>query len=353
MKPMEKFVPFGPKLNAKGDDEKMPKQPQSGKKELEKLQIQTQRLTSASETPETNGHAQPQSSRPWEVPTMSDMELSLDAVVPYSDLTRTVANFLYENVVRAPDINVGHLEVEAKLGTIYTSDDHRISVPVITECVVQDGVTRRFESKMTMEQHKALNNYLNTETTRSHGTKGRIPIKYEHLRQVDSFYNCPQFFLDSLPDPVKQVLQRSRHSPRVRVTRDAKSGEVLATIVKIRIKNMEIHCPQEHFDYRISASLELDYPHAIEGLVDTNGRGDRTSRTKDRLSYQHQCMSIDLTQVTPENGGEKTHELELELDEKTLKEQGMLASEGAPNNYEALVGVFLNYVRAVNRACKV
>ena len=120
--------------------------------------------------------------------------------------------------------------------------------------------------------------------------------------------------------------------------------------MKVRVADKEVYCPREAFDYRISVSLELDYPHSLDGLAETNGNGDLNIRSKDRLSYKHQCMSIDLTQVTTPGAGEKSHELEIEMDTNLIVEQGKRMQAGAPNNYEELVEIFLNYIRVVNRA---
>lgn len=98
--------------------------------------------------------------------------------------------------------------------------------------------------------------------------------------------------------------------------------------------------------------MEVNYPDSTATLVEYRERNDaRMGRLKDRLSYKHQDVSVDLTQVTPEAGGTKVHELELELDSIPLVEQARLAQEGRPNDYERQVGLFMNYVRVINRAC--
>jgi hypothetical protein len=196
-----------------------------------------------------------------------------------------------------------------------------------------------------------LNEYLNTETRRSVSSKGRLPINYRHIREKDTFYDAPQAFLDSLPQPLKDVQGRYRHTPKVRVTTDQKSGEVVAKIIKFRIQDLEIHYPRDAFDVRVSVSFEVNYPGPVELLVPATKEGVPSSRVKDRLSYLHQGISIDLTQVTSANeGDQQLHELELELDTIPLVEQGKLCKQGRANDYEPMVGVFLNYIRAINRA---
>lgn len=175
-----------------------------------------------------------------------------------------------------------------------------------------------------------------------------MPIKYRHVHEQDTFYDVPAGFISSLPQPLQDVQSRSRRPPRVRVTTDQKTGKLLAKIVKFRISDIEIHCPGNAFDVRVSVSFELDYRGPVEELVPL---GPKASRGKNRLSYLHQSISIDLTQVTPGNPDEKQlHELELEMDVALLVEQGQLCAQGRPNDYEPMVGVFLNYIRAINRA---
>lgn len=115
--------------------------------------------------------------------------------------------------------------------------------------------------------------------------------------------------------------------------------------------DLQIFCPCNYFDIRISVSAELNYPHSVDGLrQQLDNRGVPQSRTKDRLSYIHQDISVDLTQVTSTDGV-KVHELELEIDTNLLTEHARLVNEGQPNDYEELVGILLNHVKALNRAC--
>lgn len=71
------------------------------------------------------------------------------------------------------------------------------------------------------------------------------------------------------------------------------------------------------------------------------------SRRKDRISYSHQMLQIDLTQV---GGGTQTttpvHELEIEFkDARLLLQQAALEDRQEPNNYLEMVQVFLNNIR--------
>jgi polynucleotide 5'-triphosphatase len=154
-----------------------------------------------------------------------------------------------------------------------------------------------------------------------------------------------------MPPQLQEIRQRfPNHTPRVRVTTDLITYQIKAQIVKLRVADLHIYCPRNNFDVRISVAAEVKYPHAVTGLREHQENNSSQGRKKDRLSYKHQDISIDLTQVTQDQG-EKLHELELEIDTNLLAEQARLAIEGQPNDYEELVGIFLNYVKVLNRAC--
>ena len=72
---------------------------------------------------------------------------------------------------------------------------------------------------------------------------------------------------------------------------------------------------------------------------------------KDRLSYSHQAYQIDLTQVTDGGGGgDKTHELEVEVSSAEVRKQMKLLQEGKENELERLIKVFLDNVKVLSRA---
>ena len=114
--------------------------------------------------PQMNGHtasgsAQPQGEEkarnsqllqmPWE-PTFTD-------VAPSDELLREVANYLYIEMLRRPDLGagdtkVGSIEIEAKIGTLVNrGSNDRIRLPVTTMTVLTRDYSRdlRFESFMT------------------------------------------------------------------------------------------------------------------------------------------------------------------------------------------------------------
>src|SRR5271154_7058243 len=116
-------------------------------------------------------------------------------------------------------------------------------------------------------QHRTLNNFLNTlvaETLPSPSqSSARVPIEHTHLRETDTFYDLTPEGIRSLPPSLTQWLQHGRrtsaHRPRVRITLDRDTGAPKARIIKSRISDLDVYCPGNAFDYRISISIEAPF----------------------------------------------------------------------------------------------
>jgi hypothetical protein len=82
-------------------------------------------------------------------------EPSITGQKPLEELAKNVADFLYLNVVANPDMGEitsrgVQFEIEAKLGTLISKDTNgRVSLPVATECILQDNGRIAFRSSMT------------------------------------------------------------------------------------------------------------------------------------------------------------------------------------------------------------
>ncbi|KAL9084002.1 MAG: hypothetical protein Q9165_008278 [Trypethelium subeluteriae] len=294
-------------------------------------------------------------------------ERSITNVEPYNDLTRIVTDFIYSELGQWPETAVsdvggnvspnGQIEIEAKLGTLVDKGtNERIRLPVVS-AVILDLEARKqiaFESYMTEHQHKALNDFLNAEVQKSHvrpppGQRPRIKIHYEHKRERDSFHELTQAGFQTLPASARQIIESQGLLKRtkVRITKDQKSGRESARIVKCRLVDLDIFCPREAFDVRISINLEIAY----QGEIDESTKVKFPDRVKDRLSYLHQAYQVDLTQVTGGAGsGEKTHELEVEISSAEVRRQMKLLQEGKENELERLIKVFLDNVKVLSRA---
>jgi mRNA capping enzyme, beta chain len=279
-----------------------------------------------------------------------ELEPSFDNVVPYDDLTRTASDLIWDTIMRFPrDVEItptDRFEIEAKLGTIIdVNTGERIHLPVDGEVAITEEFSRRtrFQSRMTIQQHQHLNKYLNAEVARS-SAPPRVKIQYEHHYETDYFYELAGSDVAHMSVAAQYACQRNPHkTPRVRFTKDSKNGQVLAKIVKIRLGDRNFYCPKQAFDFRISVSLESAVPYDIDALQPSK----EGPRVKDRLSYKHQSFCIDLTQV--KTGGEKVHELEVELDTDDVLREAGKAEANVANQFEPMVTVFMNYIRALSR----
>ncbi|KOC08878.1 putative mRNA capping nucleoside-triphosphatase [Aspergillus flavus] len=322
-----------------------------------------------SETPPTNGPPAPRRPpEPAQAGSLGPWEPSIYGYIPHEEVTKTVCDFLFQHVVMRNDATAAPagatatgqgamIEVEAKLGQLVDMDrGERLLLPISTEGIVNKENTRlrtAFESTMTIAQHRAMNNFLNEAVKMSmpQANPGRIPLSYTHKKERDTFYEISP---SELPPVIRQNLN-PRHKPKVRVTLDQRTGEVLAKIVKCRIADLDVYSPRTCVDWRISVNLEMSYEGDVSHLpVVDPGRGRGGERNKDRMSYRHLAYQIDLTQVAksePPSKGEFEHELEVEISAAEIRRQGQLAIAGDPKNqYEELVKGFVDNIRILARA---
>ncbi|KAL2024911.1 hypothetical protein VTK56DRAFT_3610 [Thermocarpiscus australiensis] len=344
-------------------------------------------------------HQSPEEKRPIAQPTpgsnappevasqyglLGPWEASITNSVPQEGFTKAVADFLFSSVILNPDIGEIQsrgvkFEIEAKLGTLINKEtNQRISFPVVTECVINNGANwLGFRSSMTEMQHKSFNEFLNLQVQQAHPNnkanaalpRPRVPINYQHRREVDRFFELPPSVRDRvLPVCVAQPIASRGHGARVRVTHDLRTKEVLAKIIKARVADLSLHFPDQPLDCRISVNLEMDWDGAVEDLdrfatattaTSSSGRPPIPDRNKDRLSYRHGCYQIDLTQVTqmvpgPNNTQrqEKEHELEVEVDPVPLIDQGRRAMDGQPHQYVEVVEGLVNNIRILARKAR-
>lgn len=172
-------------------------------------------------------------------------------------------------------------QIEAKIGVLIDrGTQSRLRLPVFTETIVDaKQLNLRFESNMSMAQHRHFNQLLNQAVAFSAQAAPPDRITYRHQKEIDSFYD------ERDPD--------TGHMVHMRVTRDAVTHEVKpgGIVAKKRIADINVFAPNRPFDYRISINTETPVPAPQEGSEPS------FMREKDRLSYTHQNMNIDLTQV--------------------------------------------------------
>lgn len=138
-------------------------------------------------------------------------------------------------------------------------------------------------------QHKHFNRLLNFEVQETRLSP--LPIQYAHAFEDDIF--------------------RKAGTKKVRIRKDQKTQAVIQVCEKVRLGDLNVFCPMSKFDWRLSISTEKPcecgksvsacarrLADSVVFAVPTMPDGpDLNMRKKDRLSYQHQVVQIDLTQV--------------------------------------------------------
>jgi polynucleotide 5'-triphosphatase len=312
--------------------------------------------------PPANGNGAPPLSLSGTVTELTGFErpVSNDAHV-YDDVSRKVCDFIWNmaitnDAVRNAIAESEHtqLEIEARWGQIIDRQSNgRLRGFHETETVIKSqSVDIKFESTMTMEQHKRMNMYLNSQVQASIAPgASRAPVAYQHTREVDIFYELGQAQFATLPEGVKRLINAGGARQRIRVTRDQKTNQVIRTMIKHRIGNLEISSPQTEWDYRIGINLEINYPGSIDNLepvVEPGKNLESMKRQKDRMSYSWMgAYQVDLTQV--QQGPAKNHELELELSSDVLLEHADKVRNKEPSKFEGLIMGMMNNLRVLSR----
>jgi len=153
-----------------------------------------------------------------------------------------------------------------------------------------------------------MNEWLNAKVVDTNPqnpkARGRVQIRYEHRRELDKFFELPNAMQGRLPGCVRSRFQ-PKHTVKVRVTYDQKTGNVLNKIVKARVADLHLHLPSCPLDCRISINLEAAWDGSLEELEQLAVGHDNkfSDRNKDRLSYTQSHYQIDLTQVTQQVPG--------------------------------------------------
>jgi polynucleotide 5'-triphosphatase len=284
--------------------------------------------------------------------------ISNDAHV-FDDVSRQVLNFIWAQAITNETVRnaiaeseLTQLEVEARWGHIIDRNSMtRLRGFHTAETPLKPGVDVKFESTMTMEQHKRMNRFLNEQVGQSKVPEAaRANIDYHHTREVDTFYALGPQEVQQLPPMIQTVIEHAGPQ-RVRVTRDQKTNEVIRSLIKLRVQNLDISSPATEWDYRIGINLEVTYPGPIDHLEPAAEQGksaESMKRQKDRMSYSWMgAYQVDLTQVI--QGPVKNHELELELDSGVLLEQADRARRKEKNSFEQLINGMMTNLRVLSR----
>ncbi|KAG5353887.1 hypothetical protein C0989_000130 [Termitomyces sp. Mn162] len=183
----------------------------------------------------TNGHMR--DSQP-----LPPLSLSILGVEPLDEFIKEIADFVHHMIVNRPDV-AGTVEVEAKIGVLRDkASGQRINLPVLVESIIApDSIDCRFESNMSVNQHKHYNSLLNNLMTNSQPASSS-QLKYSHLHLFDSFYPAAE-------GPAQD---------KIRVTRDEQTKTVTACVRKIRLGDLNVYSPKRAADWRSQTLYELE-----------------------------------------------------------------------------------------------
>lgn len=186
---------------------------------------------------------------------------------------------------------------------------------------------------MSKQQHASINNLLNSAVQDSRGA-----VRFSREQHVDSLYPPPPGLLESIG-------HHGSHNDKVRVSTD-RGGNVVGTIVKTRLADLNVYSPGECFDWRVSLSTET--PVQFE----PNSQPVNV-REKDRAVYRADTCRVDLTVVTSRQGNKQpslSYELEIEvLDAPGLIAEGEKEERGEPNVFDEVLQSVLDTARLIIR----
>lgn len=239
-----------------------------------------------------------------------------------------------------------YIEIEGKIGVLCDKETmQRIKMDynlIRSETVVKANAdySTEFQSTVGLNTFKHLNEHLNKRCGElgkyKHDNTYKGPlIMYKRVKEIDRFY-----------------------ADKLRVAIDPDTQVPIRAIRKNRLENINMYCPYQAFDYRISVSQEfpaqIPPDHAIA----------RQEREKDRLSYfLGNSWRLDITTVKSfklDNYGKRmakhpdnqtTYEVELELETKTIQQEWLKLKNGSPNQFTTLTSTFLNHMRKIAEIC--
>ncbi|CAG7855175.1 SubName: Full=Related to CTL1-RNA 5`-triphosphatase with manganese-or cobalt-dependent NTPase activities {ECO:0000313/EMBL:CCA75404.1} [Serendipita indica DSM 11827] len=280
---------------------------------------------------DTNGGGSSTSSQsnPYALP----LEPSFLNMEPQDEFVKEIADWVAYISGGRPDI-----EVEAKFGVMVDrSNNQRVAsrLGVLVETILnpREVSNMKFESTLSARQHEHLNKMLNERVAQTAAPSFQhAPLSARHLQTLDEFFSIP-----NTQDP----------EGKLRVSRDAKTGQLIECLIKRRLGDLHVLCPKREVDWRISVNTE----EKVDISMVTDGMRPLYSRRKDRMQYGHQHFHIDLTQVM-DQGNTVTHELELEFayPEEMRRVLELRGREGPEAwGYDQLVAVFVNNCRLLSR----
>ncbi|CAN6661101.1 hypothetical protein TRVA0_033S00364 [Trichomonascus vanleenenianus] len=279
--------------------------------------------------PRGRGSSQPQvlAPRPIEGTNSLGFQSTISGVLPHEDLTRKVVEWVFSNISLLGE-DKSYIELEIKLGAICAkSNEKRIQLPVLTECVLDPRFTRAetfFEAQLSDAQFSLVNQFLDGLCD------DKKVLTRQSIRTKDHIYSHP-----NKPD-------------KLRVTYDERDTPI-ERMVKRRVADMMVFSPGDLLDLRISLNVELP---ASRTDISDQGKPAKI-RSKNRLSYAAQGMQFDLTSVISDNAARSSKELEIEVNKSLILE---LIDNFERNKdvremekFEDLIRIAIDNARVLNR----
>lgn len=197
----------------------------------------------------------------------------------------------------------------------------------------------RFDANITARQHACYNQLLNSRVgpPQDAVSHNKAPVHYQHTRETDYHHPSPDKDWSTKIRVTK--VHPDKHNLAFTVLKDPPEG----LVCKRRIADRNIFSPRQPFDFRISINTETP----LNSYPTTQPTG---SRYKDRMSYEHQFLRVDLTQVKKDNAPSHSSSYEIEVEISDMK---LLMAEGRKHfvdndkesRYFDMIQVFLNTVR--------
>lgn len=204
------------------------------------------------------------------------------------DRVRSVVNFMLQNV------NAPNIEVEAKLGLLIEKIQECRAVDLVpvtceTPLAPRSNADTRFASEVGAYVFQHLNETLNARYVATVNAPPNARVRYVRTKELDVYW-----------------------PGRIRETRVLSGNEVYKTVRvmnKTRLSDLNVLCPGSSLDVRYSASREATCELPQSGAP-------QSQRSKDRISYRFEHISVDITAATRSNETSQpvtTHEVEVEV----------------------------------------
>jgi hypothetical protein len=182
------------------------------------------------------------------------LEPSIFNVEPIDEFTREVADWLWGFC--AP-LDWDKVEIEAKVGLLVDTrqsqstpgQSQRVYLPVPTEAILTDDTGLRFQSNMTISQHKHFNQLLNARVveTAVPNFPTTSKVAYSHTHELDTFHTTSD----------RRKIRVTRNDGGKKQQSNPNGGGAdWKAVEKIRVADMNVFSPKRWFDWRVSISLE-------------------------------------------------------------------------------------------------